>query len=406
MLHLKTHSTGLRYVIVDSPSPISSVSLWFKCGSRHDPEGKAGLSHFFEHLFLNKTVNEPDRIRRLQDLAKKGIETSAYTTYETSHYQAMQISDQTEEAVRFLLSCLKGFNADVEDVEREKGVILDEIARRDADPSSFIRTAAPAALWPKSTFSKGILGSVDTVSTIMLDDIQKFFKDHYQPSDAILMITGSFSDQNLQSIIAEYVEPSVMSKEKEQSEQFADAVGHSHIQKEMDFRLISVNFRGAPQSDHESRIALELISKILGDTWIARLTNRLRIKKDLTYWVDGNTSNFKDTGYIRWQCSTEESHVEEILNIIEEEIERLKLTPIEDQEMDAHKRLWKTSFLKQNICLQDLVWNYGYQFCLTDSCLTIEEEIEKLGHVVSKDIQKIANRFLIDQARSIVVLGG
>lgn len=406
-MQLKTHACGMTYAVIPTGSPISSVSLWLRCGSRLDPEGKAGLAHFFEHVFLNKTVEQPDRIARLQRLATEGIEVSAYTTYETSHFQSVQLKEKTEAGVSFLLDCLKGFSVTEEDIEREKAVIIDESSREKEDPFSSMRQYANGNLWPNSTIANGILGSADSVRRIGQVDVLDFFKTYYKPTNATLLVIGDAVESEIEGLIGSYFPQTSQEVRSRQDlvELFAGPIGFALHERELENDIVAISFRGVGQTEIRQRVVLDLLAKILGDTWISRLTKRLRIERDLTYWIDAHTSNFSDTGYVRLQYSVKPTSMEESNRIIFDEINRLRQELVGEDELAAHKNLLITSLQRQSASLQDLTWNYGYQCCLTEGWIPVDEEVRLIREIKAEELKEVANRYLNDENRSIFVQG-
>lgn len=403
---LITLDSGARILNVYAPNlPLSVVSVWFKAGARFDPFGKEGLAHFFEHILMTRTEKYSDRKERMKRLSLNGIDFGAYTTNETAHYFNMQLGKDTEKSLSLLIDGLNNTIFKEEYLEIEKGIILDEESRNRNDPNEYIWRISQQALWPKSNLGRGFFGDQKTISSITIKDIKNFFHSLYKSDNAIFVVVGQEDTEKIKEQIEREYQP-IGKGVKFEKEIFLSPQLLNIEHRDIDQIVVSVNYRTSAASNTEDNTVLNFIKTYLANSWTSMLTERLRMEQDITYWVSGVTDNFSDTGFLRFNFSTKPEKVQTALDIIFEEIEKIKNGKIKAEYFEATKKIY-SFFLARNNSIDpaDILWWYGYAATVGEEILTVSQYTNKVNVMTPNDVQEIANKYLKKENLSVSMIG-
>ena len=181
--------------------PISIVSAWFRAGSRFDPIGKEGLAHLLEHLYIKRTKNHPDYFERLKKLESLGIDSNAFTTYETVHFYHTQQKEETYASLDLLLDVLNDYILIDDDIENEKKTVLNEMAENKLNPNEFIWNLSNQGLWKNSSMGRNFFGNEESINSIELGDLEKFIEKYYVHDNLVFVIVGNEKTINLQKYL-------------------------------------------------------------------------------------------------------------------------------------------------------------------------------------------------------------
>lgn len=389
--------------------PFSIASVWLKAGSRNDPEGKEGLAHFFEHLLMTKTIDYPDRISRLKHMASLGMDFNAFTSHEHANYHLTTSPENINKAMNLLVDGLHNSIITSEDTEHEKNIILDEESRNRNNPSDYLWRLRQKSLWPDGPLGKDFFGNESTISSITLDDVLAFKKNFYDQGEKVWIIIGDHSRSAVEEKIRSFlVDETVPQQPKDkyvtESVLLSEPRNTFHKDKSEDI-AVGVYYRTTSISNEKDVIRLNLLRELLSDNWTSRLTERMRIKENITYWVNGQTDNFSDNGFVGFTFSTKKELVGKSLNIIEEEIASLQKGDISDELIRQTKEVYISRLIQNHLTPNSLLWWYGPPAISNVSILDLSTYVTEVNNVTKEDLQEMASKYLIAKNRSIVTIG-
>jgi predicted Zn-dependent peptidase len=401
-------SNGNYYYVKTPNDLISVISLWSSRGSSLDPKGKEGLSHYFEHLFLNKTASLPNKIAVLRKIDGSGLFFNAYTSKNAVYYYFIQRAQDQEEAYKILIQGLQEFYIEAKDVEREKEVILNEQNQHTANPSVYVWSLADKGLWPDSPLGVSSLGTKSSVSSITIDDIL-MFKELLFTKENIGFLTIS-SLKISSSLEDELIKLTTSSVTPQTS--YVDNINTGKSQKIIcEYRpsnsvylAISFPLPGL-KSLKKDKLILDFIRNYLASGWSSKLIERLRMEKNYTYWVYGGIESFYEAGYFRISLSTTKKHIVEIINIVVEEIQKLQQEKMDEEQLAHHKNAMKAHLLKHYIQPENMLWWYGWNIFLANRVMTIGEYLDSIDDITSSEVQTSALKYLPIGNMHIAALG-
>ncbi|HLD21912.1 MAG TPA: pitrilysin family protein [Patescibacteria group bacterium] len=390
--------------------PISVVSVWLQAGSRFDFANKEGLAHFFEHVYMQNTKKFPRYDQRLQVMESLGIKQNAFTSFESAHYYHFQPVDKTFASLDFLLDGLHNSIITGKKVEKEKNIIIDEQARNSANPESYIWRLSSQALWPNSTIGRDFFGNSKTINNITLQDIIRFKKIFYQPHNSVFVIISPHKTSEIfnylvrkqaKNTTASLVDDMLWQKHQQCGEPNLVTLDKRNIEQV----YVAVNFKTCPMHNYQEVLVLDLIKEYLANTWISVLNRELRLKRNSTYWVYGDTENFSDTGYIRVTFSTQKEKLNQALEVAFIEIEALKKKRIQPNILKNYITAYSASLLTQSLQPNSLLLWYGWPQVTGGMNESVSSYIKRLSRVTPDEIQAVAQKYLTHNNAACIFIG-
>lgn len=385
--------------------PVAISSFWTRAGSRFDPINHEGMAHFLEHLLTTRTQKIPNRQERLVEIERRGFLFNAHTGLETANYHLSHSPEMLNDAVDFLID---GYSNSIfldKDIEEEKGIILDEEQRNRNDPKAYIWRLSNSAMWPDSMMGSGFYGNKQSLSDIIRSDVLDFVKDHYLPQNTVFVLINSI--QNIRNQVKKIEDIKMV---ESTNKTFRDSLGAKKDivldKRDINYNQIAAGFITTSGSNIKDVIVLDLIKNYLASGWISRLITRARIENKLTYWINSSSEYFGDTGFIRFIASINQKHLQEFLNIFEEEILSLKNKKISSSILENHKNKYISDILRLSLDIDYLNWYYGSgitSYGLEPS--TLQNRLEKIRNITPEQILEVANRYLVKNNFSLAVIG-
>lgn len=394
-----------RAIFIKVPTlNVSLVSLWFRAGSRYAPEGRDGLPHLLEHLFICRNKDFSSQIDYLAEMERKGFLYGAHTFKDLVSYYFTCTPGKESNALRYLL---RGYRRTIitEDVlAHERRVVMNEERRSRMNPARYIWRLADTAVWPRSEFSRDIFGSPETLRNVTVDDLEDFREKHYQMGNLVLLIITPI-DVDPQKIVSE-VEHVVEEQDIGRNTIDLPPVKRQiHAMREIDDIHLSVSYRIDTLTFWEW-VAMLFIAHYLAGGWSARLIRSLRLEKGWTYWVENRVLSTAGSGYLRFYFSVKHKDLIRSINLVKEEVERIRSREIAEEAMNHQIN----SFLIKNIITMTnpyLVMNYYSRFLFSKKgeVYLYDRFIKELMRFKGRDIQSVAARHLHDRNLSIATIG-
>lgn len=314
-----TLSNGVRILLESIPFfKTASFGIWVLNGARHEMPEEGGASHFLEHMMFKGTAS-----RSALDIAIQsdlfGGQLNAYTSKEYTCYYAHTLSDHATTAFEMLCDMLTGPRMDKEDVELERGVILDEIAMYEDSAEDVAADLLYDGVWAGHSLGRPILGTADTVSSFTAQDLRRYLDGHYTPDRILVSVCGSFDRETMLDICNRYLGTLVPRKGRHVEDIPAFTTSIRLKEKDFEQSAILLGFPGLPLED-ENRIALSIFSNIAGGNASSRLFQRLREELGLVYSVSSYCICHKGAGLMAVGLTVtpdlEEKALEETMKVL------------------------------------------------------------------------------------------
>lgn len=405
--NVKKLSNGLTVLTVPSSDAESVVVDFFvKTGSRSETQKENGISHFLEHFLFKGTKKFPSAMAISELIDSIGGEFNANTGKEHTQYYIKAAKEHLPLIFEVLTDMLQGSLLDAVELEKEKGVILEEMHMYRDIPKIEVENVLEGAMWPGEALGRNIVGTESTIKAMSRDMFVSYMERHYQTSNMILGVAGKFKPGELQGLVKKYwsrlpknsFQKWSKTKDKQSTARFA--VHH----KETEQAHLSFAFKGLSYTDKLNPVAT-VLSSILGGGMSSRMFSEVREKRGLAYYVYAQNQNYQDIGLFNVNAGVQVGKIEEAVAVISSELARMKTQPVPEKELVKAKSYIKGMTV---LALEDNQAKLDYclgQLAFKEKISTPQEVFKRIDAVTAKDVQKLANKLFDAKRLTFAVIG-
>ncbi len=278
-----------------------ALGVWVKAGSRDERPEEAGIAHFLEHMAFKGTQRRT-ALQIVEEIEGRGGDLNAATSTETTGYTAHVLKEDWRTALDVIADIVTGPVFDPDEMERERGVILQEIAAAQDDPADLVFEQAEEAAFDGNPLGRSVLGSRETVSRLSPDDLRAFRQRNYTAGRMVLSAAGNIRHEDLEKM-AEEVLSGVPEGGAVRRETPRFTPGCRRSRKEQDQTHIVLAW-AAPGYLHDDVHAMQALSSILGGGMSSRLFQELRERRGLCYSTYTYYSAWADAGLLYLYAAT------------------------------------------------------------------------------------------------------
>lgn len=377
-----------------------SVGIFTQRGSRHETPLNNGVAHFLEHMIFKGTPT-----RTALDIALEveniGGHMNAYTGYETTAYHLKLLPEHLGTGVTLLGDILQNSLFDSGEMERERGVILQEIGESMDDPQDVVFQTAQQLLYPNNSLGRPILGTPDTIAPMQADDLRAFISQNYGSNTMMLAAAGKVTYAELVNL-AEAVFGTLQPVAETTPVQPAPKPEDKHIERDMAQVQLVLSYSAVSHQD-ALYYPLRLWSALLGDGMSSPLFQEIREKRGLAYSIFSFTSSYADCGDFGIYAGTSPKQVTELLDVIHNEINKLCLH-IEPTALERVKTQYKARLVMMRESTDNRMEWIARSHATYGSYKTPQELLDKVQAVTIESCLH-AGQFLRSQAASMASIG-
>ena len=393
-------------VLIETLPYVRSVALgyYLRSGSAVESEEHGGASHFLEHLVFKGTKRRSTtEIAQVIDIL--GGDVDAFTGKEYTSFYAHVLDEQVDTALDLLTDIVTSPNFSNEDLEMERGVILEEIRMVEDTPDDLVHEIFVTTFWPDHPLGRPILGTEETVNNLGREQILTHYRDTFHPSNMIFCASGNVRPEQLVPFLEKHFPTdSLLASLRD----WKAPLPNQHVvlreKKELEQVHLCLGSRGYPQQGKE-RYAAALFNTILGGGMSSRLFQRIREKEGLVYSVLSYHNGYLHGGYEAVYAACAPKNLKRVLDITLEEMRKIKREGGTAKELASAKLHVKGSIL---LSLESTVsrmsglarqeYYFGRQF-------SADEIIEQIDAVSLDDIQRAAETIVDPESLSLTLLG-
>jgi predicted Zn-dependent peptidase len=400
-----TLANGVRIVTEAMPHVRSvSVGIWISTGSRREAAHENGICHFIEHMLFKGTLT-----RSAEEIARSvdsiGGNLDAFTSKELVSFNAKVLDDHLPLAFDVLSDLVlhPAFRAD--DVEKEKGVILEEL-KMDADnPEYLVHEIFSANFWKGHALGKPILGTKETVRAFNQKRVVEYYGKHYVPANFTITAAGHLTHEAIVNLVRERFEalPSRPATKLD-----AMPATHAKIAIRNKKALEQVHLcLGVPSYSlsHEDRFSCYVLNTLLGGGMSSRLFQNIRERLGLAYSVFSELNPYRDTGCLAVYAGTSVQSAPKVIACIMDEFKRLKREKVAEDELRRSKDYMKGSLMLSLESTNARMANLARQEMYFGRFFSLDELIDNLERVTADDIQRVSQAFFDSRQIALTVLG-
>ena len=398
-----------------SGTKATTVMVMVPVGSRYEHAKISGSSHFVEHLMFKGTQKRPTAqdISRLLDAA--GADYNAFTGKDYTGYYVKIDSAKQEMAFDLVSDMLFNSKFDAAEIEKEKGVIVEELRMYEDNPTMNVDTIYEKLLFGDCALGWDIGGTPETVRGVSRYELWKYFQSVYKVDNMVLVVTGAIN-KKLKNYIKYFLSKDAQnnkSKKTVRKNDFKKFVWPKNVlpladrvvvkEKKLDQAHMIIGFPGIPLN-HTDRHAASILLHILGGGMSSRLFEEVREKRGLAYMIRAGSSNFRDVGTMYVQAGLDPARLPEAVKTIRAELLRITMEPVTARELaDAKSNISGRMTLGMEDCSAQAEW-FAKQYWFATKVQTYEEVLQKINKVTIADVQRVAKKYFDwNQARTAVI---
>ena len=396
---------GLRVITERMPHVRSvSVGFWVDAGSRSESPEQNGLSHFIEHMLFKGTKN-----RTAEDIARSvdsiGGNLDAFTSKELVCFNTKVLDEHLPLAFDVLADLLLNPLFREEDIEKEKGVILEEI-KMDADnPDYLVHEIFSSNFWKDHALGKPILGTRETVKRFDREMIHSFYSSVYSPHNLLITAAGNLQHKRLVDLARErFADFSRNGGSLSQSKPATHARIALRNKKELEQVHLCMGVPSYPVP-HEDRFSCYVMNTLLGGGMSSRLFQNIRERQGLAYAVFSELNPYRDTGCLSIYAGTSVEAAGKVVDLVVKEFRDLKENRIPADEIRRAKDHLKGSLMLSLESTSSRMSNLARQEIYFKKFFTLDELGESIEQVTEDDVQRIAREFFEPKSIALTILG-
>jgi predicted Zn-dependent peptidase len=405
---LFTLDNGLRVAVTPMPHARSvSVSVYVAAGSRYEAAPQdAGLSHFLEHLCFKGTERRPKPLQISMEIDAMGGNMNAATNRELTVYYAKMTPEHVPQALDLLADLLCNSTLRDAEVERERDVILEELAAVEDSPTEQVSVLLDEILWPGQPHGRDIAGTEESVTAMPSERIRDYYRRQYVSNATVVSVAGALDvDEAIRLVerrFGDWEPGDPLPLVPHQDEPRGPRV---HVlEKDLEQIHVSMGMRGVSIHD-DDRYALDLLSIILGEGMSSRLFSRLREELGLCYDIHSYMAAMADTGMFGVYSGVDPDRAARAVAEVVRELHRAT-EPVAPDELERAKLVARS---RTQLRLEDtraVSALYGSQVILGLPRRTPEEYLAISGAVTIEDVERVAHRVFTPEALQLAAVGG
>jgi len=329
---IKTLDNGLRVITEPLPDFHSvAVGIWVKTGSTCEEPKENGISHFIEHMMFKGTQKRSAK-QIAVDMDKIGGQLNAFTSKECTCYHARVVPEKLDVAVDVLADLFCDPLIDEQELEKEKGVVLEEIAMVNDNVEELAHEKISEIYFEGSTLSQPILGPAENISAFKRSDLVGYIDNHYYPANVVVAVAGKYDEARLDDVLNQYIGNYSRGTRKEVSDcstPFVPKPSTLYVEKDVEQTHLCLAFPGCTFAD-DDRFALAVLNNVLGGGMSSRLFQSIREEKGLAYSVYSYPSSYSYAGMYTLYAGTTAANADTVVQLMKQEIDKLKTEHISE----------------------------------------------------------------------------
>ena len=373
-------------------------------GSKYENKKNNGISHFLEHMFFKGTRKRPSTLAISEELDSVGGEYNAFTAKEYTGYWVKVDSSKIELALDIVSDMLLNSKMDTGEIEREKGVIIEEIKMYHDNPMMYIEDVFESCLYGDTPAGREIIGSKKNILAFKRNDFIDYISTQYSAGNTTVCLAGRL--QNKDSLINKYFSKLKYTdiKDKIKTRELQTIPNIKLHYKKTDQATLSLGLRTFP-INHKDEFILRILSIILGGSMSSRMFTEVRERRGLAYYVRTQSEFYTDTGYITTQAGVPVNKVEEAIKTILNEYKKITKTLVSDKELKRAKDLVKGRSVIQLESSDNMASWYARQAVIRGKIITPEELIKRINKVTPGSIRQVAKDVFQNKGLNLAVIG-
>lgn len=399
--------SGLRVLTVPMENANSvTVLLLVGTGSKYETKEISGISHFLEHMFFKGTQKRPNTLAISEVLDKIGGQYNAFTSKEVTGYWAKVDKKHSDVALDWISDIFLNSKFDAEELEREKGVVTEELNMYLDMPQSHVSELFEELLYGDTPAGWQIVGTKETIAAYTRDKLIEYYHSHYSNDNTVICVAGAIDEKEVQEKLANLfaniqVRPAA-GKLPVKEEQVAPGMLLHY--KKTDQTHFCLGVRAYNMYDPR-RYALQIISVVLGGNMSSRLFISVRERHGLGYYVHTSADLATDAGYLVTQAGVKNDNLKKAIELVLNEYRDLRDNGISEEELQKAKDYIRGSTSLSLDGTDTQASFYATQEVMGSQLVTPEEKLALIDKVTIADVKAVASDIFKNEKLNLSAIG-
>lgn len=380
-----------------------AIGLWIRVGSRHESLPERGMSHFLEHVVF-KGTRKRDALEIALAIESVGGHLDAFTGREVTCFNARVLAEHLDLAVDVLSDLALHPRLEPADIEKEKGVIVEEIHNYEDMPDDRVHDLFAEVVWRDHPLGNNILGTVDCVNAFTEGAIESYHARHYVAPNLLVSVAGNYDWERVVALVQEKLAGASKGPAIAAPTIAPSGRGVVHHVQDLAQQYLCIGGVGLPH-EHPDRYTLVLISTLLGGGMSSRLFQRVREQEGLAYSVYTYNDSYRDTGLFCASMSVHPTQGRRALQLTLEEFDRVTRDLVPADELESTKAQLRGNILLGLESTPNQMSRLARAELYAGRYVPVEELLEEVERITAEDVRRVAREILSRERLSLVALG-
>lgn len=388
MIHNATLGNNIR-VVGEEVSNVRSVSIgiYIKNGSVDENTSNNGISHFIEHMFFKGTFNRTAK-KLADDMSRIGGRVNAYTSKEYVCFYAHVLDEHLDMVIDILSDMLTNSKFDEDDIQKEKGIILEEYAMYEDNPEEVALDELHAIVWPKQSLGYNIIGTKDNIQTMERDTLMQYVEDRYVGDNIVISVVGKISFSDVVKKLDSAFTPIKAGSSVVRDATTIYVPARKGLERTIEQSHLAVSFPSINYFSDDT-YALNMVSVLLGGGLNSRLFQKIREDKGLAYSLYSFVETFHNTGLFTTYAATSVNQTEHLYHDILEEIKAFKREGISEMDLIEVKEQIKSNLIIGMENMSSRMSHYGKGELLLGRIRLQDDMIDRINSVTKDKVEQL-----------------
>lgn len=398
---------SLRVLTIPMPSfESATVLVMVKAGSRYETKLNNGISHFLEHMAFKGTKKRPSAMDIAALIDGIGGEMNAFTGKESTGYYIKSEANKVDLSMSVLSDMLANSLFDEEEIQKEKGVILEEINYHDDNTSHRIGDVYERLLYDDTPMGRNIDGEKDVIKNIKRQNFLSYMAELYSSDQITVVVAGGIDSEKTQEKVEKYFgkmrrfDTILYKRVVENQRKPQVLIKH----KKTEQVNIAIGVRTVP-NDHPDKYSLSVLSSILGGGMSSRLFSEVREKRGLAYYVRTSSDHYQDCGSLVSMSGVDPKRVEEAIKVILSEYNKISDTAPSIKELKKAKEFLKGHLVLDLEDSRSVAGFYASQELLEKDIDNPDTVLAKIDKITAEDVKKVAKKYMVEKNLNMAIIG-
>ncbi len=383
-----------------------TVLVLVKVGSRYETRQINGISHFVEHLMFKGTTKRPTALRITKELDGIGADYNAFTSKDVTGYYIKAHVDKVNLLIDMLSDMLQHSIFNPKEIERERGVIIEEINMYEDNPMMMMEDVFEQTIWGDQPLGWNIAGPKSVIQKVTRKQLLDYYRKYYVPKNMIVAVAGNVTDAIVDELAAKF-NTSRAGRGAFSFKRLGAMQRSPHVMvkyKDTEQVQLGLGFPAYPYGN-KKLYALYLLTVILGGNMSSRLFMTIREKKGLCYFIRASASPYEDTGVFMIQAGLDKRRIDEAITAILQELKKVRTGGVTASELKKAKEFLKGKLILDLEASDSVATWLSRQLLFEDSIKTPAEQVKRLERVTAAEIKTVAREVMQQSHLNLALIG-